>query len=88
MNQPAPTAAPHPTVQKTLTSAPSGLGVVSRPSPEHPAMTRMRRTRKLDRDPGEVGFRRVSLLTVRRGEGRLVEATAAARPLHSPRSTA
>jgi hypothetical protein len=26
-----------------LTSAPSGLGVVSRPSPEHPAMTGMRR---------------------------------------------
>src|SRR5215469_3611926 len=28
---------------KVLTSAPSGLGVVSRPSPEHPAMTGMRR---------------------------------------------
>ena len=56
------------------------------PSPEHPEMTKMRRTRKLD--PGEVGFRRVPLLTVRRGEGRLAEATAAARPLHSPRSTA
>src|SRR6516162_4344686 len=36
-------------LRKVLTSAPSGLGVVSRPSPEHPAMTRMRRFRSSPR---------------------------------------
>ena len=31
-----------------LTAAPSGLAVVSRPSPEHPAMTRLRREPPFD----------------------------------------
>src|SRR5215472_4633975 len=41
---------------KVLTSAPSGLGVVSRPSPEHPAMTRMRRNPTLQHAPRASGF--------------------------------
>ena len=43
-------------LRKVLTSAPSGLGVVSRPSPEHPAMTRMRRFRTSRPHPGTERF--------------------------------